>query len=164
MFLAIETASRRGELVKLKWADIDFNKSIARLEDTKNGEARDVPLSPLALKILTERKGARGRGEYVFTSQREAAENGHIQPATISRAFRRVRDEIEKEKGHALNLRLHDLRHTAATRWSDDFKNPFDLQAITGHKDIRSLARYVNNKAEQIAAQMKKIETRMPTP
>jgi integrase len=158
IFLAIETASRRGELVKLKWADIDFKKSTARLEDTKNGEARDVPLSPLALKILTERKAARGRGEFVFTSQREEADRGHIQPATISRAFRRVRDEIEKEKGYSLNLRLHDLRHTAATRWSEDFQNAFDLQAITGHKDIRSLARYVNKKAEQIAERMKELK------
>lgn len=157
IFLAIETASRRGELVKLKWADIDFKKSTARLEDTKNGEARDVPLSPFALKILTDRKTARGRGEYVFTSTREVANMGHIQPATISRAFRRVRDEIEKEKGHSLNLRLHDLRHTAATRWSEDFQNAFDLQTITGHKDIRSLSRYINKDAQRIARRMKEL-------
>lgn len=158
IFLAIETASRRGELVKLKWADVNFKKSIARLRDTKNGESRDAPLSPLALKILTERKVTRGRGEYVFTTQVKETEEGHIQPATISRAFRRVRDKIEKEKGHSLNLRLHDLRHTSATRWSEDFKSPFDLQKITGHKDIRSLARYVNKKAEQIAERMKEIK------
>lgn len=154
--LALETATRRGELITLKWEDVDFKKSIAHLHDTKNGEARDVPLSELALQVLKARREKQKRAVYVFTSQAQSAEGGHIQPAAISRAFRRVRDEIEKEKGERLNLRLHDLRHTSATRWHQDgFKNPIDLMSITGHKDIRSLARYVNNKAEEIAQQMR---------
>lgn len=43
--LAIETAMRQGEILGLKWADVDFRKSVALLRDTKNGDRRVVPLS-----------------------------------------------------------------------------------------------------------------------
>lgn len=50
--LAIETAMRQGEIIGLKWADIDLGKSIAVLHDTKNGERRIVPLSSRARAVL----------------------------------------------------------------------------------------------------------------
>jgi integrase len=158
IMLAIETACRRGELITLKWANVEFNRKIAHLYDTKNGEARDVPLSPHALDILQNRRTLRQQGDYVFTSQVAKMRGDHIKPATISRAFRRVRDEIEKDTGVRLDLRLHDLRHTSATMWSKDVKNIFKLQKITGHKSIKSLARYVNHQSEDIAEDMAKIQ------
>ena len=50
--LAIETAARRGELHRLRWEEIDFNKSTALLLDTKNGEDREIPLSDKAEDTL----------------------------------------------------------------------------------------------------------------
>ncbi|MFC3643074.1 tyrosine-type recombinase/integrase [Aquibium oceanicum] len=50
--LAIETAMRQGEMLSLTWNDIDLEKRIAHLNLTKNGEARDVPLSRRALAAL----------------------------------------------------------------------------------------------------------------
>jgi integrase len=50
--LALETAMHQGELVGLRWEHIDLNRQIAHLPDTKNGEARTVPLSSAAIKVL----------------------------------------------------------------------------------------------------------------
>jgi integrase len=50
--LAIETAMRRGELLALKWTDVDLDRHIARLHTSKNGKPRDVPLSSRAVGVL----------------------------------------------------------------------------------------------------------------
>jgi len=50
--LALETAMRQGELVGLRWEHVDLTRRIAHLPDTKNGEARTVPLSSPAVQVL----------------------------------------------------------------------------------------------------------------
>ena len=50
--LALETAMRQGELICLRWEHIDLNRRTAHLPDTKNGEARTVPLSTTAIQVL----------------------------------------------------------------------------------------------------------------
>ena len=49
---AVETAMRRGELLSLRWSDIDFNERVAHLQITKNGEGCYVPLSSRAIAVL----------------------------------------------------------------------------------------------------------------
>ena len=49
--LALETAMRRGELLRMRWEHIDLNRRTANLPDTKNGEARTVPLSSTAVAV-----------------------------------------------------------------------------------------------------------------
>ena len=51
--LAIETAMRKGELLSLQWSNIDLEKAIALLPQTKNGSSRWVPLSPRASEMLS---------------------------------------------------------------------------------------------------------------
>lgn len=53
--LALETAMRQGELLSLRWPNIDLHRKVAHLPETKNGESRDVPLSPQAREILRRR-------------------------------------------------------------------------------------------------------------
>lgn len=52
VFLAIESAMRRGELLSLRWKNVDLDRRVAHLPITKNGEPRDVPLSSKAGAIL----------------------------------------------------------------------------------------------------------------
>lgn len=56
--LAIETAMRRGELASLEWPEIDAQHQVAHLDLTKNGDARDVPLSHAAMAALRELAGS----------------------------------------------------------------------------------------------------------
>ena len=56
VLLAITTGARRGELVSLKWADVDLKAGRATIHDTKNGEQRTLPLAGKALEALRQLK------------------------------------------------------------------------------------------------------------
>jgi integrase len=52
LVVAVETRMRRGELLSLRWADVDLEARIVHLALTKNGESRDVPLSSRAIRAI----------------------------------------------------------------------------------------------------------------
>jgi len=130
--LAIETGMRRGEIVSLMWEDIKF--PIVHLHETKNGDNRDVPLSSLAIHILE--KLPRNINGRVFNMKGDS----------VTQAFGRIcsRQGIE-------NLRFHDLRHEATSRFFEKGLNPMQVSAITGHKTLQMLKRYTHLKAEDLA-------------
>lgn len=151
--LAIETAMRRGEIASLEWENIDLKAGVAHLPKTKNGTARDVPLSPKAIQLL---KGLDKTSVKVFDLRADA----------ITRAFVRARDRARERYAQAckkndtkadnkvlINLRFHDLRHEAASRLADIFPL-HELTRITGHKDPRMLMRYYHPKASDLAKKM----------
>jgi integrase len=133
--LALETAMRQGELIRLRWEHIDLNRRTAHLPDTKNGESRTVPLSTTAVRVL--RALPRSLHGQVFPGvTTEAIKRAHI------RAVRRAGIE---------DLRFHDLRHEATTRLFEKGLNIMEVASITGHKDLRMLRRYTHLKAEDLA-------------
>lgn len=136
--LALETAMRQGELIRLHWEHIDLNRRTAHLPDTKNGEARTVPLSTTAVRVLrTLPRGLHGPVFLGLTT--EAVKRAYI------RAVRRASIE---------NLRFHDLRHEATTRLFEKGLNIMEVASITGHKDLRMLRRYTHLKAEDLARKL----------
>jgi len=135
--IALETAMRRGELLSLQWKNINFTKRTAYLPLTKNGDVRVVPLSQKAMQIL---------------QSLPRAISGKVFPLSamaLRKAFERacVYAGIE-------NLHFHDLRHTATTRLAGKLPNLIELAAVTGHKDVRMLARYYHPKAEDMALKL----------
>ena len=62
VLFAIETAMRAGEICHLKWEDVNFEKSTAFLPKTKNGFARTIPLSSMAVKILKHLESVKNEG------------------------------------------------------------------------------------------------------
>lgn len=97
--LAIETAMRQGELLKLEWEHISLQRRIAHLPDTKNGSKRDVPLSLKARDALIQ-LGARTKGKvFGYTA------NG------LKSAWRIMLQRLEIK-----DLHFHDLRHEACSR------------------------------------------------
>lgn len=136
--LALETAMRQGELIGLRWENIDLNRRIAHLPDTKNGEARTVPLSTTAIKVLRELpRSILGR---VFPG---------LTTEAVKRAFMRATCRAGIE-----NLHFHDLRHEATTRLFEKGLNIMEVSSITGHKDLRMLRRYTHLKAEDLARKL----------
>lgn len=118
---AIETAMRAGEICNLKWPDIDFERRLAHLHITKNGDSRDVPLSRRAVGILHQLKGI--HPEQVF----------NLDARSLDVQFRRARDSLGIE-----DLHFHDSRREALTRMSK--KVPVEVLAkISGHRDLRIL-------------------------
>ena len=134
VILAIETAMRRGEILSLRWEDINYQTRTAYLSLTKNGESRRVPLSTRAIETL---------------QSLPRSIDGRVLPinfAALETNFKRARD-----RAGLTDLRIHDLRHTAATRLSEKLPNLLELSAVTGHKSLAMLKRYYHPNAEQLA-------------
>jgi integrase len=134
VILALETAMRRGEILSLRWESINFQKRTAYLALTKNGESRTVPLSNRAIETLCALP---------------RSIDGRVLPvnfAALETNFKRAR-----ERADLRDLRIHDLRHTAATRLAEKLPNLLELSAVTGHKSLSSLQRYFHPNAEQLA-------------
>jgi len=136
-----ETAMRASEpLVEARWDDVDWGKKILNLRDSKNG-SRQVPLSPVALEALEALKalGPCEPSEGILVMSYEA----------LRAAFKRA-----CERAGVKDMRLQDLRHTAATRMALETGNVFVVKALTGHKNLNMLERYVNVKASDVVAVM----------
>ena len=134
---AIETAMRRGEIYELRWENINRIKKTAKLLDTKNGEDRKIPLTPKALQLLSSLpRNLSGR---VFSMRTDS----------ISQAFERC-----CKRAKIKDLRLHDLRHEATSRFFEMGFNIMEVSSITGHKDLAMLKRYTHLRAEDLAERL----------
>lgn len=129
---AIETAMRAGEIVKLNWPDINKDKRTAKLYNTKNGTDREVPLSQAAIRILDQLPKD---SESVFG----------LTTSSLDAVFRKMRDKCGIE-----NLHFHDTRHEAITRLAKKL-DVLPLARMVGHKDLKMLQIYYNEKAEELA-------------
>jgi integrase len=135
--LALATAMRRGELLSLRWEHIDMQGRTAFLPDTKNGDSRTVPLSSIAIQVLTELP------RHI---------SGVVIPVkyfTLEAAFKRgVRRSGLDE------VRFHDLRRTAITRMAEKLPNVIELAAVSGHKSLMVLKRYYRPSAMDLAKKL----------
>ena len=118
----METAIRQGELLQVKYDDINMKNRTLLLKDTKNSEDRLVPLSPTALDILVKNP----RSEY-----------DRIFPVTCDSLkfwFNQVR-----RKAKLKDFRWHDLRRFSVSRLFEKGLSVPEVQLISGHKDPRVL-------------------------
>jgi integrase len=128
---SIETAMRAGEVVGLEWSRVDLGKRVARLAMTKNGTARDVPLSSEAVRLLETLP----RLDPVFG----------LTSGNLDALWRRLRD-----RAGVVDLTYHDSRHVAITRLARKL-DVLPLARMVGHKDLRMLQAYYNESAEELA-------------
>jgi len=140
------TGLRRGELLALRWRDVDFGGSVIRVRASysagavttpKSGKVRSVPMAPdvaEALARLSARDGFTGDDDLVF-----AGDTGGFLDAS---ALRRRYDAALKRAG-LRKLRFHDLRHTFGTRMiaKADIRR---VQEWMGHADIQTTMRYLH--------------------
>jgi integrase len=134
--LALETALRRGELLSLQWRHVDLERRVALVPDTKTGRPRTIPLSPEAVRLLASKEQ---KGQKVL----------NLSPTALRHAWERLcaRAKIE-------DLRVHDLRHEALSRFSELGLNTPELATISGHKDVRMLLRYTHVRPAALAARL----------
>lgn len=132
ILFALETGMWRGEIQKLRWKDVELIKCTAQLLDTKNREDRTIPLSSRAIAVL------KGLPRNI---------NGKLFPGTdISHSF-----TAACKRAAIKDLRFHDLRHEATSRFFEKGLNPMQVSAITGHKTLQMLKRYTHLRAEDLA-------------
>lgn len=137
--LLTETAMRAEECINTaKWGGIDWDHCILHLEDAKAGP-REVPLSPKAIEILKSMGPSADPDEKIFGITYEA----------LKAAWRRTCERAGIE-----DLNIHDLRRTAATRMGLKSGNLFIVQALTGHKTLAMVKRYVDVGAADVVKVM----------
>ena len=135
--LALETAMRRGEILRIEYGNIDEVQRTLKIPVTKNGHPRTIPLSTLALSTL--------QSAYDGTS-------GKIFPVSPN-AFRMAWEKLRRRVG-IVDLHFHDLRHEAISRLFEKGLSIPEVALISGHRDYRMLFRYTHLRAEDVAKKL----------
>jgi integrase len=131
--LALTTGMRRGELLGLRWQDIDLERRVAVLHNTKNGDRRSVPIVPEVAELLREHGRVRRLdNELVFAS------DGH-DPVWFDKFWYRALKAAKIK-----DFRFHDLRHTAASYLAMSGATVPELAAVLGHRTLQMVKRYAH--------------------
>ena len=143
VIIALETAMRRGELSGLRWQDVDLERRTVRLHTSKNGSARQVPLSTRAMAAFRElRLGVCRIDAQVFGEPAATADY-------LTHAFQ---DAARAAGGHGVTF--HTCRHEATRRLFEAGLGLMEVAAITGHKTLAMLRRYTHLRAEDLARKL----------
>ncbi len=132
---ALHTGCRLGELLSLRWEDVDFRIGLLTVQAAyaKTGETRSIPMNPILTEALRQLKlGANGQ-PHVFLSQRGS--RYHSVRTAFETALRRAGIE---------GFTFHDLRHTFASRLVMAGVDLATVRDILGHKDIKMTLRYAH--------------------
>ncbi|MBO5907992.1 MAG: site-specific integrase [Clostridia bacterium] len=152
ILIALYTGLRIGELLALKWGDVDLRSKLFRIQRTKycakdtdgqwrnlydtpksKSSKRDIPIAPSLINILSREK-ARATGEFVIIN--EKGESPNIR--NYQHFFAKMQINIVKNP-----LNFHALRHTFATRAVEAGVDIKTLSELMGHKDATlTLNRY----------------------
>ncbi|MFW5958237.1 MAG: tyrosine-type recombinase/integrase [Desulfosalsimonas sp.] len=132
------TGQRPGEVCGMQWAEIDEEATLWHIppERSKNGEARQVPLTSMALEIIENAKALSGNKQYVFTSSHKP--DAPITVRALSRALSRHWSEIKIGQ----KFTPHDLRRTLRTRLAELGVSDIVAECVLGHKLQGLLAVY----------------------
>jgi integrase len=125
---------RRGNLFKLRWEHVDFDAGVIWARKTKSGKPYPVPMSDEVRKIL---EGLPKTSEWVFPSENPSM------PLDADNWYRRVFQPACARAGIA-DFHFHDLRHTFGTRLAEAGTHLAVIQALMGHADPRTTARYTH--------------------
>lgn len=146
---AAMTGLRRGELVALRWRDVNFagevirvrhNYSHGRLVTPKSGKVRSVPMIAevaRALDGLSRRGRFTGPDGPVFPGEG----GGHMDPSALGRRYRSA-----IKRAGIRHLPLHSLRHYFGSQ-AINVMSPVEVQAVLGHADVRTTSRYMHAKS-----------------
>jgi len=140
--LALSTGARRGEILNLRWKDVDLKRGVIVLHKTKNRERRALMLTGAALRMMKKlSKVRRINCDYLFPN--EAGEG----PFNIRGPWEKAIEAAGLE-----DLRIHDLRHTAASYLAMSGATLAELAAILGHKTLAMVKRYTHLSGEHTSS------------
>lgn len=137
IIFAIETGLRRGEIRSLRWSSVDLagRRVTVESQNSKTLKSRLVPLSNRAFETLAQlwQNSSRRQDSLVFgESDFKKAFNHAVAAAELN------------------DLHFHDLRHTAITRWLESGISPALAMKASGHSQMKTFLRYVNQSNDSI--------------
>jgi integrase len=131
--VALSTGARRGEVLGLRWPDVDMQRCMLTFYETKNGDRRSVPLVSFAAERMREHAKVRQIGsDLVFPGN-----NG--KPLEIGKMFAEALD-----RAGIADFHFHDLRHTAASALAMNGATLAEIAEVLGHKTLQMVKRYAH--------------------
>jgi integrase len=130
LYTLVHTGARRGEIIKLKWKDVDFELNSITFRDTKVHDDRAIVMSK-GLREIFEQLSR--NSEYVFTKKC----GKQLEPNMPSRQLTIFREQFPME-GFKKDWGFHSLRHSFAYNYLKSGGSMYQLQAILGHYNITS--------------------------
>lgn len=135
MRLALFTGMRKGELLNLKWEDVDFDRGFIWIRDPKGGRDASIPMNAEARTVLEGLAGSK-RGGLLFPPRAGASRKD------VQRGVNRIKKAAELPEDFRP---LHGLRHTYASMLASSGQvDMFTLQKLLTHKDFRMTQRYAH--------------------
>lgn len=138
--MALFTGMRRGELFKLKWEDVDFERGFIQIRDPKGGPDQKIPLNNAAREVLASHP--RSDSSYIFFGR------GGKQRTEMRAPVNRIRKRAKLPKGFRP---FHGLRHVYASMLASSGKvDMYTLQKLLTHKSPHMTQRYAHLKDETL--------------
>jgi len=134
LITALHTGMRRGEILNLKWADVDFKNRIITIQESKSGKKRMLPMDATvceALSLLPTR-----------------FQQGYVFPSPVKEG--QPRYDFKRQFGNAVkeadihNFRFHDLRHTFASHLVMSGVDLMTVKELLGHANLTMTMRYAH--------------------
>lgn len=154
VILSLTTGARQGEIMSLRWGQIDFSRQVIVLHKTKNGETRSVPLVGEALSLLQEKSKVRNlRDDRIFPARSRAKKSEYLDLNNPWRAALKA--------AGITDFHWHDLRHTAASYLAMSGISLVEIAKVLGHRTLAMVARYSHLSNEHIVATGQKLANRL---
>ena len=130
VILALNTGMRLGEILSLKWPNIDIKNNTIHLLYTKNGQKREVPINE-QVKTALIRTRKHPESPYVFCKA-DGSHYGHVRKSFFTAL----------KKSGIVNFRFHDLRHTFASHLVMSGIDLNTVRELMGHRSLEMTLRY----------------------
>lgn len=154
--IALETGMRSSEITTLRRSQVDIGRRIVRLLETKNTLPRTVPLSNQAAELFRQALSNPVRPidtDLIFFG--EPGKDGQRRSYNFNKVWLSVKAEVGLK-----DLRFHDLRHEAVSRFVEGGLSDQQVAAISGHKSMQMLRRYTHLRAEDLVNELDAIQLR----
>ncbi len=133
--MGLSTGARHGELINLRWSDVDLQRRVITLHDTKNKERRLLPLAHYALKLMEDHSKVRNiASDLVFPSLSNPMKVWDSRSSWLSAL----------QKANIDNFRFHDLRHSCASYLAMNGASLAEIAEVLGHKTLAMVRRYAH--------------------
>jgi integrase len=124
------TGMRKGEILNLRWSNVDFKSRVITVEGTKSGYLRKIPMSSKLTETLDHVR-RKTQNEFVFSDE----------TGKPYKSFRTAWEQALKKAGIE-DLTFHSLRHTFGTRLGMKGYDIKTIAELMGHRDIKMTMRY----------------------
>jgi integrase len=118
---------RRGEILSLKWSDIDLKRNLINIDNTKSGYARSIKINNNTKRIL---ENLEMKNDRVFP----------ISVNSLRLCYQRLCNKLK------IKIRFHDFRHEAISRLFEQNLTIPNIASISGHRTMSQLYRYAHFK------------------